>query len=422
MEKLLHYIWKYRLCGTQLISTAGSRIEVLDPGQSNTDAGPDFFNAKIKIDGHTWAGNIEIHTFSTDWYKHQHQHDEAYNSVILHVVEHANGEIKTHSGHYIPQCELKVAPYIKQNYKYLLSIDMDIPCFHFIKQVPPVQIHWMLDALLHERLERKTTHLFTYLQQQNGSWNDAFYILLARNMGFGLNTEPFEKLALATPLSIIRKHADNIFQIEALLFGQAGLLSGEAASNDQYVQELQREYHFLQHKYQLSPLNSSLFKNLRIRPESNPHIRIAQLSVLCQRLTGLFANILTTNQPEEMKIYFHISPSDYWQTHYYLGKSSAKKQKYIGERSLDNILINTVAPILFAYGIKNNLEEYTDKAIKLLSCVNAEQNSITRLFKSAGIATQSAYQSQALIQLKREYCEKRKCLFCRIGYRFLSSK
>lgn len=423
MEKLLHYAWKHRLCGSKLTATDGSCIEVINPGILNNHAGPDFFNAKIKINGCLWAGNVEIHTRSSDWYKHNHQQDASYNSVILHVVKEANTDVITLSGNSIPQCEIVLSNALLQNYEYLLAVDKDyIPCSHFLPEISPVHLAWVKESLLYERLERKARHILSFLERTNGSWNDTFYILFARNMGFGLNADPFEQLAVFTPLQIIRKHVNDLFQIEALLLGQAGFLqpSSDWASKDEYSQKLSREYDFLRKKYGLTPLCSSIFKLLRIRPISSPQLRIAQLAALCQHVDGLFSFILERHTLSDIKLRFHVCASEYWNTHYFLGQSSPHKSKFIGDSSLHNITINTIAPILFAYGIYMEQEELVERAIAFLKATPAENNLIVRLFKEAGIKPSSAKDSQALLQLKKEYCDLKKCLFCKIGYQFLT--
>lgn len=393
-------------------------IEVIDVGISNTDAGPDFFNAKVKMGGKVWAGNIEIHTDPVDWIRHGHNMDEGYNSVILHVVGKAGVQVFNQAGQPLPQCELEVPPKFRDNYEYLLCSDVAVPCSNFIGSVPSVHIRSMMESLLLERLERKSRDVFRLLDRFENSWNDVFYTILSRNFGFGLNAEPFERLALAMPLSILMKHSDQLLQVEALLFGQAGML-GDSDGNDDYLLNLKREYQFLRTKYNLKPLDSFLFKKLRVRPTGSPFLRIAQLAKLCQTIPGLFSMILETEDVGKIRLFFHVNASGYWQTHYSFKDQSPQKSKYLGDASLDVILINTVAPVLFAYGLKTGSESYINKATAFLETLRPESNSIVSQFVGAGLNVGSAYDSQALIQLKREYCEKRKCLFCRVGHRLL---
>lgn len=418
MELLLHYIWKYRLYEHELKTTGGMPVEVIDVGIPNTDAGPDFFNAKVKIGGELWAGNIEIHIDPGDWVKHKHHLDEGYNSVVLHVVAKAGVEVFNQAGQPVPQCELQVPHKLRNNYEYLLSSDNALPCSNFIGSVAPIHIRSMTEALLVERLERKSKDVFRLLQRFENSWNDVFYTILSRNFGFGLNAEPFERLALATPLNVLLKHSDNLIQLEALLFGQAGMLDGKEADSE-YFRVLKGEYQFLRAKYNLKPLDSFLFKKLRVRPTGSPYLRIAQLAKLCQTIPGLFSMILETEDVGKIRLWFHVNASEYWQTHYSFNDESPKKSKYLGDASLDVILINTVAPILFAYGLKAGSESFLNKATAFLETLRPESNSIVSQFVRAGLKVGSAYDSQAFIQLKREYCEKRKCLFCRVGHRLL---
>ncbi|MBP1618999.1 MAG: hypothetical protein H6Q14_2826 [Bacteroidetes bacterium] len=418
MELLLHYIWKYKLYQHELTTTEGLPIEVIDVGTSNTDAGPDFFNAKVKIGEEVWAGNIEIHTQPEDWIKHKHHLDKSYNSVILHVVGKAGAGVVNQAGQLLPQCELHVPPKLRNNYEYLLSSDIAVPCSNFIGTVPSIHILTMMESLLVERLERKSRDVFRLLDRFENSWNDVFYTILSRNFGFGLNAEPFERLALAMPLSILLKHSDQLLQMEALLFGQAGMLD-DSDADDEYVLSLKREYQFLRAKYNLKPLDSFLFKKLRVRPTGSPFLRIAQLAKLCQTIPGLFSMILETEDVGKIRLFFHVNASEYWQTHYSFKDKSPQKSKYLGDASLDVILINTVAPILFAYGLKTGSDSHLNKATAFLETLRPEANSIVSQFVRAGLNVGSAYDTQAFIQLKREYCEKRKCLFCRVGHRLL---
>ncbi len=419
MESLLHYVWKHRLFPPRLTTTDGQAVEVIDVGRSNGDAGPDFFNAKVRIGDKLWAGNVEIHVRSQDWFAHGHHKDTGYNTVVLHVVQYANSEVQNALGEQIPQCEIQIPERLRQDYEYLRVADSVLPCKAFIGKMPSIHRRDVLERMAVERLERKANDIFALLERFTNSWNDAFYVLLSRNMGFGLNSEPFEQLALATPLAVLRKHTDNLFQIEALLFGQSGLLWDATLVADDYLLQMQKEYAFLQKKYGLMPLPAHVFKKLRVRPTGSPFVRLAQLAVLVQHLSGLFASILEVNDADTLRLKFHVNASEYWQTHYRFGEPSPAKSKFLGDSSLDVILINTVAPTLFAYGIKMQQETYTDRALQMLESLKPEQNSLVRPFQEAGIAVTSAFESQALVQLMREYCEKRKCLFCRVGYRML---
>lgn len=421
MEQILQYVWKHRLFQRELKTVDGLPIEVIDVGLHNTDEGPDFFNAKIKIADQIWCGNIEVHKRSTDWYKHKHQNNKRYNSVILHVVEIADSNIENEQGKIIPQCEIRYSKQIDTNIDFLLTTEVNIPCCNYIKNIPSIYKNNWISALLLERLSRKTSDINSLLQRFNNSWSDVFYVLLSRSMGFGLNSDAFERLALSLPLNYILKQANNLLQIEALLFGQAGLLF-DLEIVDDYLISLQNEYSFLRNKYNLEPIEKSLFSKLRLRPSSSIYIRISQLASLLQNIQGLFQKMMSCKDVGQMRLLFHYKTSIYWDTHYSFENESSSKSKYIGDASLDIMIINVVVPLLFSYGKNTDNEDLTNRAIDILEKIKPESNSIIKQFGSYGMVAENAYQSQALIQLKREYCEKRKCLYCQIGYRLLTSK
>ena len=420
MEDLLHYIWKFRLYQKELKTTTGQLIEVIDVGLSNTNEGPDFFNAKIKIGEEVWAGNVEIHRSSDEWVKHKHHTNKNYNSVILHIVEKANCEVFNELGQPIAQCEITYPQHIKENYSFLIHSNTDIPCCNYIGSMSDFHLNSWMNTLLIERLERKANNIQSLLDRFNNSWEDAFYVLLSRNFGFGLNSDSFERLALSLPLNYIRKQGDNLIQIEALLFGQSGMLDNQEVKDD-YFALLRKEYDFLRNKYDLKPLESYIFKSLRTRPTAFPQIRIAQLAALLHSSHGLFSKITTCEDVGRIRLMFHVNASEYWQTHYAFGVTSDRKSKYLGDASLDIILINTVAPILFIYGKSIGSDVHCERALKFLEIIKPERNMITKRFEKLKIPLNNAADSQAIIQMKREYCEPRKCLFCRIGHQMLTS-
>ncbi|MDD4008349.1 MAG: DUF2851 family protein [Fermentimonas sp.] len=424
-EHLLHYIWKNRLYNPESLKTAkGTLIEVLDPGLHNEDAGPDFFNAKIKLNNTVWAGNVEIHLTSNDWYSHGHNHDKAYNSVILHVSEEVNRVVVNEMGQELPQCEMKVPERLRNSSDFLLFSKCRIPCKNFLTSLSSVKLNAWLTVLAFERLERKTNDINRHLKRFNNSWDDVFYVMLTRNFGFGINSDEFERLALSLPYNIVQKHGDSLFQVEALMFGQAGLLNNVSCQDefDDYYYKLQNEYSFLKVKYRLKSPDDNQMRRLRVRPGSFPEMRIAQLAALLQKSGRLFSTFLEKEDYDQMTSHFKTEPSVYWQTHYSFSKKSGRNNKILGKSSLDILIINTVAPILFAYGKKTLQEEYCIRAQYLLESIKPENNSITREFSGAGVIPKNAMESQALIQLKKEYCDKRKCLYCRIGHKLLSSK
>lgn len=421
MEQLLHYVWKHRLFQTDLKTTDGIPIEILDVGLHNTDEGPDFFNAKVKVGERVWIGNIEIHRSSDEWFKHQHDQNKVYNSVILHVVEFATKEVYNEAKLPIPQCEIQYPKHVRDNIEFLLNSDVSLPCCNYLKEFPSIHLQGWLNALLLERLERKSSDIQQLLERFNNSWADVFYVLLARSMGFGLNSEAFQRLALSLPLHYILKQGDNLLEIEALLLGQAGMLD-DITVPDIYTEKLQNEYKFLKNKYSLTPLDKEIFRKLRVRPTSAPHIRLVQLASLLLNIQGLFSKVLECKDLGQIRLLLHVNASEYWQIHYQLGEESPRKNKFIGDASLDVMIINAIVPIVFAYGRRINDELYVDRALNFLDLIKPESNSIIKQFALYGVRSRNAYDTQALIQLKREYCEKRKCLYCRIGYRLLSKK
>ena len=417
MERLLHYVWKYKLyTATPLITTEGRPVQVIDPGMQNTDAGPDFFNAKIKIDGTLWVGSVEIHDKSSDWLLHHHDTDKAYDCVILHIIGFNDFQPVRTNGNPIPQMLLTVPENILRSIDWLLYREAALPCLDHITGIAPLHIACWMEALLSERLERKTHDIFLLLDAYQTDWNEVFYITLTRNFGFGVNNDAFERLAKSLPLRCIQKQRNSHSQIEAMLFGQAGMLEEE--NDDHYYRLLQREYDFLRHK---SPMEDFVFKNLRTRPVNFPYLKVAQLAALWVRYDTLFSAILEARSTGEIKKYFRIPPSGYWETHYHFRYASPRKEKTIGENALNILLINTVVPMLFAYGLHNKRPEYCERATRLLESIPPEKNTIVTTFYNAGITVRHAGDSQALIQLKREYCEKKKCLYCRIGFRMLKT-
>jgi len=424
METLLHYVWKYKLYEpANPVTSEGQTIEIIDPGVYNSNAGPDFFNAKIKMGDKIWVGNVEIHTTASDWYKHRHYEDKAYNSVVLHVVDSLDvSNVFDQSGRSIPQWVMKIPEHIKTNYRFLINSDLSVPCLSKIREIPEIYLSDWKNALLTERLERKTNDLLQLLEEYKDDWNEVFYITLARNFGFGINNDAFERLAKSLPLKVVLKHQSSQTQIEALFLGQAGLLEEEQGlgGKDEYYTKLRKEYFFLRKKYKLKTLEPYIFKSLRIRPNNFPHIKILQLAGIIGNKQGLFAQVLDIDEEEKFHSLFVSELSEYWLTHYHFEKVSVKKTKYLGLQARQVLLINVVVPLFFAYGKKKNSGQYIERAIQLLESLKPENNFIITLFSRAGIKIENACDTQALIQLKREYCEKKKCIFCRIGHKLLA--
>ena len=421
MEQLLHYVWKHKIFPLkELKTTTGQQVEVIDTGLANTDAGPDFFNAKLKLDGVLWIGNIEIHERSSDWFKHGHHADAGYNSVILHIASEIDTEISRSNGERIPQIQLICPEAVRTNYKELLETDSYPPCYRIIPSLPPFTAHSWMSALQMERFEQKATLLNERLKRCQGNWEDAFFITLARNFGFGLNGDAFETWAHQLPFRAVDKHRNDLFQIEAIFFGQAGIL--EDSDGDGYYLRLKKEYTYLQHKFELIPMDASLWRFLRLRPANFPHIRIAQLACLYHRAYGLLSRIMETETLQGVRDILKGGTSEYWLTHYTFGGSSPSRPKTLSNTSLDLLIINTVVTFLYAYGLHKGNRVLCARAGSFLEELKAENNYITRMWEQCGMKASNAADSQALIQLKKEYCDKKKCLYCRIGYEYLKRK
>ena len=426
MEILLHYVWKHKLFPLgPLTTTDGQEVDVIDPGLHNRHQGPDFFNAKIKIGDTLWVGNVEIHDAASDWYRHHHDTDEAYDNVVLHVVGRSDMAVQTQHGRTLPQLVLEVPETVRQNYAELLAEEAYPPCYRVIPNVPTLTVHSWLSALTIERLEAKTNRILSYLQQTEGDWERTFFVTLARNFGFGTNADAFEHWALQLPPRTIAKHRDNALQVEAAFFGQAGLLDDALVPEerrDDYYRLLQNEYAFLAHKFSLTPMNARLWKFLRMRPQNFPHVRLAQLAMLYHARHTDLSRLLEGQTREDFHRLFRTATSPYWETHYHFGLASAAQTKALQTASLDLIIINTVAPLLFAYGQQHMDDARCERAFALLESVPAERNFITRSWAKAGLTAANASDSQALIQLKREYCDPKDCLRCRFGGEYLRKK
>ena len=431
MEQLLHYVWKHRLTPlAELTTTDGRLVEILDPGLHNRNAGPDFFNAKVKIDGQTWVGNVEIHDRSKDWYAHGHDHDAAYDNVVLHVADTIDCDVTNSRGEVLPQMQLSVPQYIADNINELMKTDSYPPCYKIVPQLTKLTIHSWMSYLQTERLEAKTEAIEERARRLNGSWEDALFVTLARNYGFGINGDAFEQWALNLHLNCVAHHRDDIFQIEAMFMAQAGLLDinsiptrhQQAAANDPYFQKLANEYRYLAHKFSLVPMDYKMWRFLRLRPQNFPYIRISQLATLYHDRRMSLSNLIGCRTAAEMASLFSAHVTPYWGTHYIFGEESAQNNKRVSPFSINLLLINTAVPMLFAYGRHTSNEQLENRAFDILEQLKAENNNIIRMWRECGLDVANAGDSQALIQLKKEYCDRRDCLRCRIGYEYLKKK
>lgn len=421
MEKLLHYVWSHKLFPLgELRTTDGQLVEVIDPGLPNPHAGPDFIGAKLKLDGVLWAGNVEIHDRASDWIKHGHDRDAAYNNVILHVVGEADDSVHRQDGETMPELVLTPPDEVTRRYDELHQTEIRPRCYTILTDLPKLTIHSWLSVLQVERFERKTKDIQARLDLCGGHWEDAFFITLARGYGFGLNADAFEAWAKLVPLRAVDKHRDNLFQVEAFFLGTAGFLEEDRPDYDDYYICLKKEYHYLRQKFSLpEPITTSSWKLLRTRPGSFPHVRLAQLAYLYHHSEGLFSKVMETQTADELRKLLATDVSAYWEEHFTFSKTSPRKTKQMSKSGLDLIIINAVVPFLYAYGRHCQKEYLCERATILLEELPAENNYITRMWEGAGILVTSAADSQALIQLQKEYCDKHDCLRCRFGYQYL---
>ncbi|MFN2458048.1 MAG: DUF2851 family protein [Chitinophagaceae bacterium] len=416
-EKLLQYIWQFQYFNrSNLVTTTGEELQIISPGSANTDQGPDFSNARVKIGNAVLAGSIELHIKTSDWEKHKHGSDANYNNVILHVVLENDVEQRTS----IPVLELqsRIPKLLLHNYEHLMNNSSFIPCANSIQQVKDITWQAWKERLLAERLTRKSIFVLSLLEANNFHWEETFWLLLARNFGIKVNADAFEQMAKETPLNVLAKHKNQIHQVEALLMGQAGLLHD--SFKESYPQLLHREYIFLKTKYKLQPIHTPVHF-LRMRPQNFPPVRLAQLAMLVHTSTHLFTKLLEADSLKEIKKWLHVTANDYWHYHYRFDEPSEYNPKKLGSNMIDNIIINTLVPLLFTYGKYHNEEKFKLKALNWLENVKAENNAVTSGFDKISVINKSAYDSQALIEMKNEYCNNKRCLQCSVGNAILKN-
>jgi hypothetical protein len=373
---------------------------------------------------------VEIHDKSSDWYLHGHDKDKHYDNVILHVTGVLDAEVMNTNGEFIKQMQLDVPENVRNHYEELLKTDSYPPCYKVIPELTRLLVHSWMAALQTERLEQKTEAIKRRAELCGGSWEDAYFVTLARNYGFGINGEVFEQWAQSIPLDAVNHHRDDLFQIEAIFMGQAGLLELEAvpeyyqkdALNEGYFAKLRNEYLYLAHKFSMKPIDFHLWRFLRLRPQNFPHIRISQLANLYYQQKAGLSQLVECETIEQLKTLFSSHVTPYWETHYTFGSTSSKTEKHLTYGSLNLLMINTVIPMLFAYGRHRSKEVLCDRAFDFLEQLKAENNYIIRMWQQVGLPVQTAGDSQALIQLKKEYCDKKDCLRCRFGYEYLKRK
>ena len=419
-EDFLHFVWRLQRFNPKgLVTTTGETIDIINFGTHNHHSGPDFLNARLRIGDTLWAGNVEMHLRSSEWLVHQHQSDAAYENVILHVVLEEDTIIRHPDGERIPCLNLR--PYLPaglaKQYLRLLHNENWIPCQHQLYTVPSVIRSLWLDRMLVERLEQRTATMAVRLQQNQGDWEETFYQSLAWGFGLKVNADPFLMTAESLPLKTLLRHKNSLLQLEALLFGQAGMLN--LKFKDEYPKRLQNEYTFLRKKYNLTPIVVTLWKYMRMRPANFPTIRLAQLATLLFRTGHLFSKMLVVKNLKEIENAYVVELSNYWQTHFRFDKESSKSTKSLGSSRIHLLVINIIAPFLFLYGQKKDDQTYKDRALQLLEEVPAERNAIISQWNELGLDAEQAAQSQALLQLKKHYCDNKRCLDCAIGCNIL---
>lgn len=419
-EEFLHYVWKYKLYNfTSLRTTDGEPLEVISTGYHNTDAGPDFLTAKIRIGNILFAGNIEIHLTASDWYVHRHEQNPAYDNVILHVVLQHDKDILNPKGQKLP-C-LEIAPYLHsaavEKYLQLMKSKRRIPCEALLKDNVPGDISFWLERLVVERLVKKSDQILAVLEANKNDWSTTAYIIFTRYLGSGLNNDAFQELAEHTPLAFLQKNAFQPHVLSAILFGQAGFLEKET---DSYSEQLRKEYLFQKQKFDLSPLHPGTWKFSRIRPSGFPTLRIAYLVSLIVSEKDFFRSLMACDSIEQVAELLEVPLPEYWQQHYHFGKKSTRRINTMGKGFMQNVVINVVAPLRFAYAHSLGEEEEKETAIDLLHQCEAEHNGIVDFWEEMGITVRDAAQSQALIEWRKNYCDKKKCLNCGLSRNLLA--
>lgn len=424
-EAFLQYVWQHQLLDAGLTTTDGQPVAVLRAGELNRDAGPDFFDARVRIGDVEWAGNVEIHIHSSDWNAHHHTSDAAYNNVILHVVYEHDCEVKLQDGR-VP-VTLEVGSYLHpsliDSYDRLMSPKGDdgVPCCGEIDSVPPFMVKSFLDRLVVERIESKTETVRRLLEESRGGWEQTCYWLMARYFGGKVNALAFELLAKATDQRLLARWKDNPQRVEALLMGQAGLLEGYF--EDDYPRMLQNDYEAIRAGASLSPVGGHLWRYYRLRPSSFPTIRISQFAQLVSESSNLFSTLLSMTDAQEMVKLFDQTAAEYWNNHYKFDTVAARSsKKRVGKMLAQSLIINAWVPLLFLYGALHGKLEYKEQAVELLNQLPAEDNAVIRRWRSVGVEPDNAAESQALLQLDGGYCRGRRCLECSIGFQILKHK
>lgn len=418
----MQYVWRHRLwLAGDMVTNEGEPVAVIDVGQLNRDAGPDFFNAKVKIGEEMWCGNVEIHVRASDWRRHGHDKDKAYDSVILHVVQYDDCPIRTTDGRLIPQVTLQCARDFSQRYAEFVNNQANsLACAAEIRSLSPVMVRDWLDSMGFERLYAKVDAINARLERSRGDWEQAAFVTLGRALGAGINGDAFERVASSLPLRLMHKHCDSLLSLEAMLFGQANLLAG--APSAPYTDQLRREYEFLSDKFGLRAPESLTWRMSRMRPASFPHRRLATLAHMVYGGFSLMQRVLEVKSEVDARELFRFDLTGFWSTNYNFSPGGNARPAALGAATVDMLVINVVAPLLMAYGMATGDERLADRAVDILEHLPGEKNRYTADFTAAGVANSNAFVSQAMVEVHRNYCDVRKCLYCRLGHRLLAVK
>jgi hypothetical protein len=416
-EKLLHFIWKHQYFNLQSLTTVqGDPLEIIQPGMLNHNQGPDFSEGRIRVNETTWVGNIELHVLASDWNRHHHDSDPNYRNIILHVVW-VNDRPQTERP-VLPLLELqpRVSNFLLLQYREMMNQVQFIPCEKHISDIHQLAwINWK-ERVLVERLERKAARVINLLQQSNYHWEETLWWMIAKNFGGKINGDAFEKLARSIPLNVLARHKSQLHQLEAILFGQAGLLDSQF--QEPYPNMLKKEYKLLMKKYKL-PQPLIAFQYLRMRPVNFPSVKLAQLAVLIQQSSHLFSRIRDSNQLDEITSLLEVTANDYWHYHYRFDEVGSYHVKKSGKEMIDNLMINTIIPLLYAFAQHVNQPLPARRALNWLLQIEAEKNALLTGWKQLGMAVKNAADSQALIELKTRYCDRKRCLECAVGNQVL---
>lgn len=423
MEMLYHYLWKHRMMRKGITTTDGRGLNVISPGVHNRDAGPDFSGARVRIGSEEWAGNVEIHVRASDWFRHHHDSDPAYSNVILHVVGFDDARIPDGRGGYIPQLHVTFPDTFARLYMRLSEKLSAVECEDMLGDLSPLVVTTWLDALAVERMQQKAQRILDTVALLDGDWERACFVTLARSLGFSLNAEPLEMMARSLPLAVLAKHSDDLTQIEALMFGQAGMLDSTVMLFDDYYQTLCREYLFLARKYGLKPMRRDLWKYATTRPQNFPTRRVALLARAVYGGFSLLSRILDPScRSESAADLFGWQIDGYWADHRDFGVTATRQGAALSPANVSLLMINLVAPMLYAYGASHGDCDMAERGLDIWRDLRAENNSVIRQWRNAGMACDTAMDSQALLQLRKQYCDRNRCLDCRFGHALLRAK